>query len=169
MDHFTAMFSGLPSGSALDGANAATLSPGCRRHDQLWRRTVSRRRLMQAAAGATGLVVGGTPWRHGPVRAGQGEAAMPRPIPGGIHLGDGRVIHIFRPEPGQEQSTITDFRGFVGSSEVRGEGIVTKGGVGTNATAVTGDRLVYQANLRFMQGHYLADDGEVHAGTAAFI
>jgi hypothetical protein len=96
---------------------------------------------------------------------------MPRPIPGGIDLGNGQVIHIFDNEWGQEPSTITDFRGFVGVSHARGEGTVTKGGGsgGFRAPAATGDRLVYNANMRFMQGRYVGEDGEAHDGTAAFI
>jgi hypothetical protein len=97
--------------------------------------------------------------------------AMPRPIPGGLELGDGHLIHIYSPKSGQEPSTITDFRGFVGVSQTEGEGTVTKGGEtgGFSAPTATGDRLVYRANLRFMQGHYIGENGEEHAGTAAFI
>jgi hypothetical protein len=99
------------------------------------------------------------------------DQAIPRPIPGGLELGDGRVIHIYRPEAGQEPSTITDFRGFVGVSHTRGEGTVTQGGEsgGFGAPTATGDRLTYIANLRFMQGRYLGEDGTEHRGTAAFI
>jgi hypothetical protein len=96
---------------------------------------------------------------------------MPKPIPGGLDLGDGRVIHIYNPKSGQEPSTITDFRGFVGVSHARSEGTVTKGGGagGFGAPTATGDCLVYNANMRFMQGHYVGEDGEEHNGTAAFI
>jgi hypothetical protein len=37
------------------------------------------------------------------------------------------------------------------------------------ASTATGDRLVYNANMRFMQGRYVGDDSEEHTGTAAFI
>ena len=146
--------------------------PGCRHQAHAWPRTASRRRVIQAAAGAAGLAVGGTLWWPSQVRAAQMNGAMPRPIPGGLDLGDGRVIHIYNPKPGQEPSTITDFRGFVGVSHARGEGTVTKGGEagGLSAPTATGDRLVYNANMRFMQGRYVGDDGEEHNnGTAAFI
>lgn len=99
------------------------------------------------------------------------NGAMPRPIPGGLDLGNGQVIHIYNSELGQEPSTITDFRGFVGVSHAQGEGTVTKGreAGGLTAPTATGDRLVYNANMRFMQGRYVGDDGEEHHGTAAFI
>jgi hypothetical protein len=88
-----------------------------------------------------------------------------------LELGDGRVIHIYHNESGLEPSTITDFRGYVGVSHAQGEGTVTRGSAagGLSASTATGDRLVYNANLRFMQGRYVGEDGEEHDGTAAFI
>lgn len=99
------------------------------------------------------------------------NGAMPRPIPGGLTLGDGQLIHIYSPKSGQEPSTITDFRGFVGVSQAQGEGTVTTGGGsgGLRASTATGDRLVYRANMRFMQGRYVGEDDQEHNGTAAFI
>jgi hypothetical protein len=96
---------------------------------------------------------------------------MPKPIPGGLDLGDGNVIHVYVPEPGVEPATITDFRGFVGVSHAQGEGTVTTGGGagGMSTPTATGDRLVYDADLRFMQGRYLGEDGQEHTGTFAFV
>src|SRR3954462_4631421 len=91
--------------------------PGYRHQAHAWRQTVSRRRVIQASAGAAGWAVGGTLWLPYQARGAQMDGAMPRPIPGGLDMGDGHVIHIYNPKPGQEPSTITDFRGFVGVSQ----------------------------------------------------
>jgi hypothetical protein len=171
LDPHAVMLSRHPRVDAPDVAGAFPAVLGCRHKAHTWQRTVSRRRMIQTAAGAAGLAVGGTLWRPRQARAAQMNGVMPRPIPGGLDLGDGRVIHIYNDESGQEPSTITDFRGFVGVSHARGEGTVTQGGEagGLPAPAATGDRLVYNANMRFMQGHYIGVDGEEHDGTAAFI
>jgi hypothetical protein len=99
------------------------------------------------------------------------NGAMPKPIPGGLDLGDGNVIHVYLPEPGMEPSTITDFRGFVGINHVQGQGTVTTGGGGggLSTPTATGDRLVFDADMRFMKGLYLGEDGQEHQATFAFI
>jgi hypothetical protein len=54
---------------------------------------------------------------------------------------------------GNEPSTITDFDGYIGETEILGTG------TGTNTD--TGDTfpLLYDADLRFMQGVYRSKDG----------
>lgn len=157
--------------TAPGSTDVFSAGPGSRRSAHAWRRTVSRRLVLQTAAGAAGMAVAGTLWAPGRGHAARMNAAMPKPIPGGIELGDGRVIHIHDNEWGQEPSTITDFRGFVGVSQTQGKGAVTKGNEaqGMRAATATGDRLNYIANMRFMQGRYVGEDGAEHDGTAAFI
>lgn len=127
--------------------------------------------MVQAVGGATLLALGPTPMRPRLARASQMDGAAPRPISGGLDLGGGNVIHVYLPEPGLEPSTIGDFRGFVGVSHARGEGIVTRGGGGggLSTPTATGDRLVYDADMRFMQGRYIGEDGQEHDGTFAFV
>jgi hypothetical protein len=106
------------------------------------------------------------------LRAGaQAEPAGPRPIPGGIDLGDGNLIHVYDYSQGFEPSTITDFRGFVGIHHLRGEGTVTSGGGGGGIATptATGDRLSYDTDMRFMQGTFIAKDGTEQEGTFGFV
>jgi hypothetical protein len=140
-------------------------------HAHFWQRALSRRRVIQTASGAAVMAVAGNLVLPDMTRAAQMNGAMPKPIPGGLDLGGGLVIHVFNPEPGQEPSTITDFRGFVGVSHAQGEGTVTTGGGagGLSTPTATGDRLVYDADMRFMQGRYLGEDGQEHTGTVAFV
>jgi hypothetical protein len=55
--------------------------------------------------------------------------------------------------PGNEPSLITDFDGFIGVARVQG--------TGTGTNTVTGDMspLLYDADVRFMQGIYQSVDG----------
>jgi len=75
----------------------------------------------------------------------------PRPIPGGI-------------QPfGVEPSTITDFHGSIGAAEIQGTGTATHTDTGTTSS------LVFDVDMRFMQGVYIGMDNETHNGTFAFI
>jgi hypothetical protein len=124
---------------------------------------------LQAAAGASFALGAGV---HRTGRAGaQAATAGPKPIPGGIDVGDGNLIHVYDYSQGFEPATITDFRGFVGIHHLRGEGTVTKGGDGDGIAtpAATGDRLSYDTDMRFMQGTYVGEDGQEHEGTFGFI
>ena len=140
-------------------------------HAHFWQRALSRRQVVQTAAGAGLLAMGSSVSSSQLVRAAQMNGAMPKPIPGGLDVGGGNIIHLYLPEPGAEPSTITDFRGFVGVSHAQGEGTVTTGGGGggLSTPTATGDRLVYDADMRFMQGRYLGEDGQEHTGTFGFI
>jgi hypothetical protein len=59
---------------------------------------------------------------------------------------------------GGEPSTITDFNGLVGVAHVQGTG-----------TDGHGHTLLWDADLRFMQGDYRGVDGRLHRGTFAFL
>jgi hypothetical protein len=140
-------------------------------HAHFWQRALSRRGLVQATVGVAALTVGshvGLPYTASAMPM---AGAMPKPIPGGIDLGGGLVLHINNPEDGVEPSTITDFRGFVGVSHAQGAGTVTTGGAagGLSTPTVTGDRLVFDADVRFMQGRYVGEDGQEHTGTFAMV
>ena len=64
--------------------------------------------------------------------------------------------------PGMDASTITDFNGFVGVADVRGTGTAT------NSDGST-ETLLYDTDMRFMSGTYVAVDGAVHKGVFGFV
>jgi hypothetical protein len=160
-----------PLGVALveEGAMRAGLtasSPG---------RTISRRNLFKygAASGAAATVAATMPaaaaHAHGVPRV----LPAPQPIPGGIELPDGTVIHVFVPGPEDvtlpfsglqlqgldvEPSLITDYRGFTALAYV----------VGT-ATGSDGNQYNLEADMRAMEGAYVAEDGTRQRGLFAFI
>lgn len=148
----------LASGGGLRTATVARArlrQPG---HAHFWERAaISRRRFLQASAGTALAVFGAGLWR--PALAGHRDDgdADPVPIPGGIELG-GTLFHLFLPEPGNEPSTITDFDGVVGLAVIDGFG-----------TDDAGRRLPFEADMRFMKGVYVGEDGRHHRGTFGFV
>jgi hypothetical protein len=120
---------------------------------------MSRRFKLFAAAVATVTFL----LPPGPVLA---QDAEPVPIPGGIDIGGGEIIHIFLPGPVElglqgeniEPNVITNFDGFVAMAYV-------------NGTATDADGVAYTmlTDIRIMQGTYVAADGSVNFGTFALI
>lgn len=132
-------------------------------HTHFWERAMlSRRQFMATAAGATGVVLASGLWMPGIALA---DNAAPKPIPGGIQpFGPGtEVFHVFPIAPGVELSTITDFHGAIGGAEVQGTGTATNTNTGATSS------LVFDVDMRFMQGAYIGMDGETHRGTFSFI
>ena len=132
-------------------------------HTHFWERALmSRRQFMRTAAGATGVVLVSELWLPGVALA---DNLAPRPIPGGIQpFGPGtELFHVFPIAPGVELSTITDFHGSIGGAEVQGTGTATDISTGTTSS------LLFDVDMRFMQGTYVAMDGEKHQGTFSFI
>jgi hypothetical protein len=117
---------------------------------------------MTAAVGATGVVLGSGLWMPGLASA---DSIAPRPIPGGIQpFGPGtEVFHLFLPGHGAEPSTITDFHGSIGVAHLQGTG------TGTNTDTGSASSLVFDVDMRFMQGVYIGVDNETHNGTFALI
>jgi hypothetical protein len=130
-------------------------------------RSVSRRRFLRAAAGTLGALGAGLLL---PTR-GWAAGRDPNPMPGGVGANPtgGPLIHANFPGPadtsgpgthpgpggggGNDPSIITDFEGYIGVAAVDGTG------TGTNTT--TGDTfpLLFDCDLRFMQGVYRSVDG----------
>jgi hypothetical protein len=135
-------------------------------HPHFWRRAMSRRQFVRAAGGtaATSLALGSSLFR-GISPAWAGTSTLPRPIKGGIQpFGPGtEIFHLFLPGQGNEPSTIGDFKGVVGLSNVSGAG------TGIHKPTGSEKRLVFDADCRFMQGNYIGRDGELHSGTFGFI
>jgi hypothetical protein len=123
----------------------------------------SRRRFLTSAAGAAGLAF----WLPDGGQAGQrkGKSAAPKPIAGGA-MPLGIFIHHFAALPTasplsalNEPSQITDFKGYVGLNRIRG------GGTSPQFTQT----LAFQADMGFMKGQFIAEDGNLHQGVFGFI
>jgi hypothetical protein len=162
--------SGRPLVRAPDPAEASPTSHVLRHHGHrhFWQRAVSRRAVMQSAAG---LVVAGMAGRAGRALAQETAVAMPKPIAGGGFEVEGELLHVYDYVPGNEPSTIGDFRGLVAINHLAGEGTVLRGSDtgGLSTPTATGDRLVYDADMRIMKGLYVGEDGQEHEGTFGFI
>jgi hypothetical protein len=123
----------------------------------------SRRKFLECAAGVAGLAF----WIPGLLEAsqGKGKSVDPKPIPGGVSP-LGIFIHHFPAQPTatplaslSEPSQITDFKGFVGLNRIRG------GGRGSGYAGT----LAFQADMGFMKGVFIAEDGRLHEGVFGFI
>jgi hypothetical protein len=132
-------------------------------HDHFWHRAISRRRFVQGSIATAGAITAAalTPaWSVGAAKP--SLTAAPKPIPGGFELG-GIQFHTFFPGFGSENSTITDFNGKIGFAQVQG--------TGTGVDEATGaeTRLLFDSDMRFMQGVYVGQDGGTRNGTFAFV
>jgi hypothetical protein len=93
--------------------------------------------------------------------------ALPKPIPGGESVFGVLIHHFPVPPPGTplanltEPSQITDFRGFVGDTSIRGAGVGISNGVEMP--------LAFKADMGFMKGEYIGEDGRHHQNTFGFI
>jgi hypothetical protein len=126
---------------------------------------------MLALASAAAMVLAGLTL-VGPARAADPPSAQPRPIPGGIGVVPGTPVGYHVSGPGYsttnsaalaENSTITDFNGVVGATDVQGTGTATDTRTGQTYP------MAFDADMRFMQGRYIGFDGKVHHGTFGFI
>jgi hypothetical protein len=156
-----------PLGRAPDPA-------GYRGHPHFWHRALSRRGVVRVAgglalAGLAGRAVAQDTARATPLPI---TGSTPKPITSGGFEVEGEVLHVYDYLPGNEPSTIGDFRGLVAINHLQGEGTVTRGGGGgggISTPSATGDRLVYDADMRVMKGLYVGEDGQEHQGTFGFI
>ena len=89
----------------------------------------------------------------------------PSPIPGGLDqtftpVPSDPFIHVLAPGlgPGLEMGTITDFKGVVGASEIRG-----------TARGSDGSVWDFDTDMRFMQGTYVDRDGRERKGSFGFV
>jgi hypothetical protein len=166
--------SSLSSGRSLvrapDGAGRSPALPawGYHGHRSFRHRAHSRRRFIQAAGG---LAFAGLATTRGTRTFAQDAGgANPKPIPAGFEI-EGQVFHAYDYIPGNEPSTIGDFRGLVAINHLSGEGTVIRGGPngGLATPTATGDRLVYDTDMRIMKGQYIGEDGQEHEGTFGFV
>ena|SRR5215471_7935494 len=122
---------------------------------------LSRRRFIGQTAGAAGALLGASALLPRMAMAGNTDPAGPVPIPYGVNIG-GVVFSLAFFGPTIIPGVIGDFNGFVGVADVRGTGTATYSD-GSSET------LLYDTDMRFMQGVYQGKDGKVHQGTFGFV
>ena len=127
--------------------------------EQLSRRQV----LVRGAATAGGFA--GLGLLEPALALARGGHRNPSPIPGGLDESFAPVpsdpfIHVLAPGlgPQLEMATITDFKGVIGASEIRG-----------TARGSDGSTWDFDTDMRFMQGTYVDRGGRVGKGSFGFI
>ncbi len=142
----------------------------CRTHH---RHDLSRRNLILKSAGAIGLLAGSRmlPSCGGEIRPVERALATapenlqqtgtgtPVPVPADPGF-DG--LHIYSVGMGSEPSSVGDFHGLVGAAIVDGTGV---GG----SDGGKEEELLFDPDMRFMQGTFRGTDGKRHEGTFAFV
>ncbi|HUL25747.1 MAG TPA: hypothetical protein VLW44_08230 [Streptosporangiaceae bacterium] len=124
------------------------------------RHRYSRRAFIGGAAAATGATLGSGLLSPAAALAWHTQPA-PKPTTAVTTL-NGIDFHFTSFGPGVDPSSITDFKGLVGVADVRGTGTARNpdGSVET---------LLFDTDMRFMQGVYAGQDGAVHRGTFGFV
>ena len=123
---------------------------------------LSRRAFLGGATGAAGLALGSS--LLGPttaLAAGRRTNAAPKPTTNTTNI-NGTDFQLTFFGPGLDPSSITDFNGFVGVADVQGTGTAT------NPDGST-ETLLFDTDMRFMRGAYVAQDGAVHNATFGFV
>ena len=115
-----------------------------------------------AAAAAAGASLGSVLVWPAAASAGSFSVAPPRPTPATTTV-NGVAFHFVDPfHAGVDPSSITDFKGLVGVADVQGTG------TGRNPDGST-ETLLFDTDMRFMQGTYVGLDGAVHEATFGFV
>ena len=124
-----------------------------RGHAHFWQRARLSRRsfLWTTTATAAGIVMA------------KSDGAAPKPIPGGFQFTPGGPFFHVSGGPGGENSTITDFNGFIGAAFINGTG------TGRDLNTGAQSQLNFDSDMRFMQGEYIGVDGKPYHGTFAFV
>jgi hypothetical protein len=142
-----------------DQSDAPTEQPKrLRHHTRAPVGSLSRRRFIKTAAGVAGAALSADLWMPALAHA-DSAGGVPVPIPhGGLGLPIDFRVFPFGPE-GKEPITITDFNGLFGVTDVQGMATDTS----------TGERLLFDTDLRFMDGVFIGTDGRTHQGTFGLI
>jgi hypothetical protein len=138
---------------------------------------LTRRAVVQGAAGAAAGFATAAAGPHHALAHGDHHHRLatvpPEPIPGGIELAPGQVIHVWAPGPTDvtlpftgatlqgldvEPTTIRDFKGFSAVAFHTG-----------TATGEDGTRYDLETDMRAFQGVYVDGTGTRRFGTFAFI
>ncbi|HEV2237657.1 MAG TPA: hypothetical protein VGR57_13430 [Ktedonobacterales bacterium] len=120
-------------------------------HAHFWQRALSRRQVILSAAGGSAAALASGLVLPRAARAAKAASSDPRPIP--ETLFGNTPFHVLDPG-GEEPSSITDFNGFIGATDIQGTG--------------TGG-LLFDLDMRFMKGVYVGVDDQVHQGTFGFV
>jgi hypothetical protein len=133
-------------------------------HEHFWQRAFSRRQFLGGAVGSA-AVVAGSGLIDSRIVAAHDKPGIPKPIPGGIQPGGPGtpLFHVQFLGLGVENSTITDFNGSIGATDVQGTG------VGTNLVTGKKTELLFDTDMRFMKGTFVGTDGHVHHATFGFV
>lgn len=122
-------------------------------HSHFWQRAaLSRRQFIGSSATLAGAAIGAGLLSPVTAFADASTTASPKPIP--PHLGP---FAVWLPGPKNEPSLITDFNGVVGVVDI----------TGTGTGSDRGDH--FAADMRFMDGVFVGDDGAIHQGTFGFV
>jgi hypothetical protein len=144
------------------GSSGWPVASGSESSSHYARHGLSRRAFIGGAAAATaGASLGsGLLW---PAAASAAPFSIPppRPTPATTTV-NGTAFHFVPFGPGVDPSSITDFKGFVGVADVRGTGTARN----PDGSAET---LLFDTDMRFMQGTYVGLDGNVHEATFGFV
>jgi hypothetical protein len=133
-------------------------------HDHFWQRALSRRSFVAGgAAAAGGAALGIGVLRPGAALA---EDARANPILGGLAppLMHANLNTYTSTDPlaFDDQATVTDFVGVIGSSHLNG--------TGTGQDAILGERQFgVDVDMRFQKGTYVGVDGVARQATFGFI
>ena len=128
---------------------ARFLAPHVHRHG------FSRRAFLKAGAASTAVIAttGLLSTRSA------AKSGTPVPTPANPAFGG---LHIYGVDPSMEPSAITDFHGMVGAAVVDGTGTWQVQGRAP-------ETLLFDTDMRFMQGVFRGTDGRKHRGTFAFV
>ena len=136
-------------------------SAGYRGHDHFWERALSRRRFLGATVAGAGAIAASGVLSPVLAAAKGGGGAAPRPIDYGF-TAQGTTFHFSLLDTNSELGVIRDFMGNVGAADIQG------GGTGF-LPGHQPERLLYDSDMRYMQGRYVGQDGDTHHGTFVFV
>jgi hypothetical protein len=122
---------------------------------------LSRRTFLGGTAGVGAAAIGAALLGPTAAFAARPSTLAPNPTTTTFPLGP-LTFSIGGFDDGVDPSSITDFKGFVGVADVQGTGI------GTNRHGAS-EPLLFDTDMRFMTGVYVAQDGRVHEGTFGFV
>ena len=116
----------------------------------------------KALLGSTGALVGaGLLQPVAALGASPRTDSSPNPTASKLELG-GQTFSLSFFGPGLDPSSITDFNGFVGVADVQGTGTATYPDGST-------ETLLFDTDMRFMTGTYVAQDGQTYRASFGFV
>jgi hypothetical protein len=123
---------------------------------------LSRRALLGSTASATGALFGASLLQPvAALGATPRTDSSPNPTSSKLDL-NGETFSLTFFGPGLDPSSITDFNGFIGVADVQGTGTAT------NPDGST-ETLLFDTDMRFMSGTYVAKDGHVYNAMFGFV